>query len=71
MKFAQFTNFITVAAAAFTVMLWLPVIVPVTVSVAVIDCDPDVFSVALKVPAPPVRVVFAGSPLPAVAFESG
>ena len=49
-----------VAEAAFTTMpLWVPVIVPVTVSVAVIDCVPAVLSVTEKTwtPAsPPVKV---------------
>ena len=49
-----------VAAAGLTVMpLWVPVMVPVTVSVAVIDWVPAVLSVTEKtwVPAsPPVKV---------------
>jgi hypothetical protein len=49
------------AAAAFTVMPpWLPVMLDVTVSVAVIDCVPAVFRVALKLPAPLVSVELAG-----------
>ena len=48
------------APAAFTVMpLCVPVMDPVTVSVAVSDCVPAVFNVALKVPTPLVSVEFA------------
>ena len=50
------------AAAAFTVMPVLePVIDEDTVSVAVMDCDPAVFNVKLKLPTPFVRVVSDGS----------
>ena len=46
-----------VAAFALTVMEFeVPVIVLVTVSVAVRVCDPRVFSVAVNVPVPPVSV---------------
>ena len=49
------------AAAALTAMVLLvPVIELVTVSVAVIVWLPAVFRVALKVPAPLVRVLLAG-----------
>jgi hypothetical protein len=41
------------AAAGLTVMpVWLPVMLPVEVSVAVSDCVPAVWSVALKVCTP-------------------
>jgi len=46
-----------VTAAGLTVMpVWLPAMLPMAVSAAVIDCVPAVFSVALKVcmPASPV-----------------
>ena len=39
----------------------VPVMAGVTVSVAVIVSDPDVFSVTLKVPTPSVKVAAAGS----------
>ena len=46
-------NVLTGAAAGLTVMpAWVPVMLPVVVSVAVSDCVPVVFSVALKVCAP-------------------
>jgi hypothetical protein len=38
-----------VAAGVTVIAVWLPVIVPMLVSVAVIDCSPAVLSVALKV----------------------
>jgi hypothetical protein len=45
-----------------TVMLFeAPVIDEVTKSVAVIVCEPAVFSVALNVPVPPVSVALAGT----------
>ena len=50
-----------VAPAGFTVMpVWEPVMVLVTVSVAVIDCVPAVFKVTLNEPTPLIRLVFAG-----------
>jgi hypothetical protein len=51
-----------VAAAALTAIApEVPVIDGVTVSVAVIVCEPAVFSVAENVPAPFVNVAFAGN----------
>src|SRR6516225_3879488 len=51
----------TESVAAFTVIPpWVPVIVDVTVSVAVIDCVPTVLRVALKEPVPLVSVESAG-----------
>ena len=53
------------AAAGFTVIpAWVPLIEPVTVSVAVIDWLPAVLSVTLNwwiPPSPPVNAWFAGS----------
>ena len=47
------TNASLLAPAGFTVMpLWVPVMVPVTVSVAVMDWVPAVLSVAEKVSTP-------------------
>ena len=46
---------------AFTVMpVWEPVVELVTVSVAVIDCEPAVSRVTVKVPTPLVRPALAG-----------
>ena len=50
---------VTVGPTLTVIPLWVPVMVPVTVSVAVIDCVPTVLSVTEKtcVPAsPPVKV---------------
>ena len=61
------------AAAGLTVMLGeVPVIVPVTVSVPVIVCEPAVFRFAplVNVLTPLVSVELAGNPLPAVAWLS-
>ena len=48
-------------AALTTMPLWTPLMLPVTVSVAVTDWVPAVLSVRLKVPTPSVKVVSAGS----------
>ena len=49
------------AAAGLTVMpAWLPVMLDVTVSVAISDCVPAVFKVALNEPVPLVSVELAG-----------
>ena len=53
------TSFATAAALTLTAPL-LPVIDPLTVSVAVIVWLPAVFSVAVKVPVPLVKVALAG-----------
>ena len=50
-----------VAGAVTLMPLLVPVIELVTVSVAVIVCVPEVFSVALKVPVPLLSVLLAGS----------
>jgi hypothetical protein len=57
------TTRVEVAAGVTVIAVWLPVIVPMLVSVAVIDCSPAVLSVALKVWTPasaPVKVWSAG-----------
>ena len=49
------------AVAGLTVMpVWLPVMVDVTESVAVSDCAPAVFKVAVKEPVPLVSMELAG-----------
>ena len=54
---------VAVVEAAVTVIVPLvPVMLDVTVSVAVIVWLPAAFSVALDVPAPLISVVFAGNP---------
>ena len=51
---------LTALAALTVIPVCEPVMLLVTVSVAVIDCVPEVFKVKLKVPAPLVKPEFAG-----------
>jgi hypothetical protein len=57
---AETAKCVAVPALAIVITPDVPVIEAVTVSVAVIDCEPFVFSVAEKVPTPFVSVEFAG-----------
>ena len=52
---------VTTAGAPCTFVVAEPVVAPLTVSVAVIDCIPPVLSVAENVPVPFESVEFAGS----------